>query len=129
MLHQAIVNVGQGVIKVLVLDRGFLDGETLWTLKHSYEVDFVIPSKDDMRVTTEARAFRQQKTIDQPLTILDTYDLRSLIENRPLQRFSDRYLIQQVKLLPAVPADILGPALSECRAGRWGLVRFCHAAA
>lgn len=67
LLHQAIVNVGQGVIKVLVLDRGFLDGETLWTLKHSYGVDFVIPSKDDMRVTMEARAFRRQKIKDADL--------------------------------------------------------------
>jgi hypothetical protein len=161
LLHQAMANVGQGVIKVLVLDRGFLDGETLWTIKHRYGVDFVIPSKDDMRATAEARAFRryqaaaedlvwaqrpgegtqltgqvrlygvkavtaydqygdadhqkklnrkdfqpnplnvivvyewQGKTyrpgqekvfvtslpVDQPLTILDTYDLRSLIEN------------------------------------------------
>jgi hypothetical protein len=67
LLHQARVNVGQGVIKVLVMDRGFLDGETLWTIKQSYGVDFVIPSKDDMRVTTEARAFRQQKTGDEDL--------------------------------------------------------------
>jgi hypothetical protein len=65
LLQQAIDNVGQGVIKVLVLDRGFLDGETLWTIKQSYGVDFVIPSKDDMRVTREARAFRQQKTPDE----------------------------------------------------------------
>jgi hypothetical protein len=67
LLHQALVNVGQGVIKVLVLDRGFLDGETLWTIKHSYGVDFVIPSKDDMRVTAEARAFRRHKTPDEHL--------------------------------------------------------------
>jgi hypothetical protein len=67
LLHQAIGNVGQGVIKVLVLDRGFLDGETLWTLKHSYGVDFVIPSKDDMRVTAEVRAFRKQKKEDEDL--------------------------------------------------------------
>jgi hypothetical protein len=67
LLHQAMVNVGQGVIKVLVMDRGFLDGETLWTIKQSYGVDFVIPSKDDMRVTTEARAFRRQKTKDEDL--------------------------------------------------------------
>jgi hypothetical protein len=67
LLRQAMVNVGQGVIKVLVMDRGFLDGETLWTIKQSYGVDFVIPSKDDMRVTTEARAFRKQKTGDEDL--------------------------------------------------------------
>jgi hypothetical protein len=67
LLHQAIANVGQGVIKVLVLDRGFLDGETLWAIKHRYGVDFVIPSKDDMRVTAEARVFRRHTAKDEDL--------------------------------------------------------------
>jgi hypothetical protein len=71
LLQQAIANVGPGVIKVLVMDRGFLDGETLWTIKHGYGVDFVIPSKDDMRVTAEARAFRWQKGVDEDLVWAD----------------------------------------------------------
>jgi hypothetical protein len=61
LLKQALANVGQGVIEVLVMDRGFLDGETLWSLKHTYGVDFIVPSKDDMHVTTEARAFGKTK--------------------------------------------------------------------
>ena len=67
LLQQAPANVGQGVIKVLVMDRGFLDGQTLWTMKQTSGVDFIIPSKDDMRVTTEARAFRRQKAADEDL--------------------------------------------------------------
>ena len=67
LLQQAIANVGAGVIKVLLMDRGFLDGETLWHLKHSYGVDFVIPSKDEMQVTVEARSFRRQKDKTQEL--------------------------------------------------------------
>ncbi len=61
LLKQAISNVGEGVIKVLLMDRGFLSGETLWAIKHSYGVDFIIPSKDEMQVTAEARSFRRQK--------------------------------------------------------------------
>jgi hypothetical protein len=61
LLKQAIANVGQGVIEVLVMDRGFLDGETLWAIKHTYGVDFIVPSKDNMHITTDARAFRQTK--------------------------------------------------------------------
>jgi hypothetical protein len=61
LLQQAIANVGEGVIQVLLMDRGFLDGETLWTIKHTYHVDFVVPSKDDMHVTREARSFRHAK--------------------------------------------------------------------
>jgi hypothetical protein len=71
LLRQAIANVGSGVIKVLVMDRGFLDGETLWTIKQIEGVDFVIPSKDDMHVTTEARAFRRQKAPDEALIWAD----------------------------------------------------------
>lgn len=67
LLNQAIANVGPGVIEVLVMDRGFLDGETLWTIKQTYGVDFIVPSKDDMHVTTEARVFRQTKADGQYL--------------------------------------------------------------
>jgi hypothetical protein len=61
LLKQAIANVGEGVLEVLLMDRGFLDGETLWAIKQTYGVDFIVPSKDDMHVTTEARAFRKTK--------------------------------------------------------------------
>ncbi|HEX9926056.1 MAG TPA: transposase [Anaerolineae bacterium] len=67
LLNQALANVGQDVIKVLLMDRGFLDGETLWTIKQTYGVDFIVPSKDDMHVTTDARAFRQTKADGQYL--------------------------------------------------------------
>jgi len=46
LIRQAIENVGDGVIKVLVIDRGFLDGAALWTLKHELGIDFVIPARD-----------------------------------------------------------------------------------
>jgi hypothetical protein len=65
LLKQALTNLGEGVIEVLVMDRGFLDGETLWTIKHSYGIDFIVPSKTDMHVTTDARAFRKHKADDQ----------------------------------------------------------------
>jgi hypothetical protein len=67
LLNQALTNVGQGVLKVLLMDRGFLDGQTLWTIKHSYGVDFIVPSKDDMHVTTDARAFGKAKADGQHL--------------------------------------------------------------
>lgn len=61
LLNQALANVGEGVVKVLLMDRGFLDGETLWTIKHRYGVDFIVPSKADMHITTEARALGKTK--------------------------------------------------------------------
>jgi hypothetical protein len=68
LLQQAIDNVWTGVIQVLLpagplwgMDMGFLDGETLWTIKHTHHIDFVVPSKDNMQVTREARSFRKSK--------------------------------------------------------------------
>jgi hypothetical protein len=61
LLQQAMDNVGAGVIQVLLMDMGFLDGEMLWRIKHTYHIDFVVPSKDNMQVTREARSFRKRK--------------------------------------------------------------------
>jgi hypothetical protein len=61
LLQQAIDNVGEGVPQVLLMDMGFLDGETLWTIKHTFHIDFVVPSKNNMQVTCEARSFRKMK--------------------------------------------------------------------
>src|SRR3972149_5785932 len=61
LLHQGQANLGPGVITVLLVDRGFLDGLTLWHIQHTDGVDFVIPAKDGMRVKTDARAFLNQK--------------------------------------------------------------------
>jgi len=55
LVRQAIKNVGEGVIRVLLIDRGFLDGQDLWAIKHEMQIDFVIPSKDNMQITADAR--------------------------------------------------------------------------
>jgi len=55
LVRQALANLGPGLPRVLLIDRGFLDGLDLWTLKHELGVDFVIPAKTDMRVTADAR--------------------------------------------------------------------------
>ena len=61
LVRQGIANLGSGAIQVLLIDRGFLDGLTLWQIKHTEGVDFVIPAKDGMRVKIDARAFLDQK--------------------------------------------------------------------
>jgi hypothetical protein len=57
LIDQARENVkGHGRIVSIALDRGFLDGDLLWWLKKERRIDWVCPSKEGMRVTTEARA-------------------------------------------------------------------------
>ncbi len=43
-------------ITQIVMDRGFLDGEALWWL-HTQDIAFVVPSKSNMLITTEARLY------------------------------------------------------------------------
>ena len=62
LVRQAISNRGPGVLRVRLMDRGVLDGETLWTLKHEVKIDCVVPAKDGMHVTSDARWLSQRAT-------------------------------------------------------------------
>lgn len=59
LIKQAIENIGPGKIKLLLIDRGYLNGLTLWTLKHTYRIDWIIPAKTSMAVTKDARGLRE----------------------------------------------------------------------
>ncbi|MDP2664816.1 MAG: transposase, partial [bacterium] len=60
LVRQAIKNVGPGILRVLLIDRGFLDGQDLWVLKHDLGIDFVVPAKENMRVTADAQELCRQ---------------------------------------------------------------------
>lgn len=61
LARQAQANLGlEQPIKVLLMDRGFLDGQTLWTLKHEMNIDWVIPVRSNMSVTADARQLAKQ---------------------------------------------------------------------
>ncbi|MEW6558435.1 MAG: transposase, partial [Elusimicrobiota bacterium] len=59
LMKQAEKNIGKK-IKVLLLDRGFIDGLTLWKIKHNFRIDFVIPATTTMDITNDARCFRNK---------------------------------------------------------------------
>jgi len=58
LLQQAIKNIGEDKIKLLLIDRGFIDGIILWKIKHNLGIDFIVPLKKDMRITANARGLR-----------------------------------------------------------------------
>jgi len=60
LVHQALRNLGPGILRVLLIDRGFLDGADLWTLKHTLGIDFVVPAKANLRITADAQGLAQQ---------------------------------------------------------------------
>jgi hypothetical protein len=46
--------VGRGIMKTLLVDRGFIDGKSIGRIKREHEVDVVIPLKAKMAITEEA---------------------------------------------------------------------------
>jgi Transposase DDE domain len=61
LVRQAMGNLGPDILRILLVDRGFLDGADLWTLKHTWGIDFVVPSKATMHVTRDAQALARQE--------------------------------------------------------------------
>lgn len=59
LIKQAEKNIGKK-IKVLVLDRGFIEGLTLWKIKHNFKIDFIIPATKVMDITQDARGLRNR---------------------------------------------------------------------
>lgn len=60
VLYQLVENfvgvVGKGVMKLLILDRGFIDGKNLSRCKEEWGVDVLIPIKKNMDIWTDAWA-------------------------------------------------------------------------
>ena len=55
LLDKFISAVGRGVLKVLVVDRGFIDGPQIGRLKTEYAVDTVIPVRKNMDILQDVR--------------------------------------------------------------------------
>jgi len=54
LVRDFVEAVGRGVMKTLLIDRGFIDGESLGAIKESYGVDVVVPLKKGMSITEDA---------------------------------------------------------------------------
>jgi len=68
LVAQAVANLGPGRVRVLVMDMGFLDGQTLWNLATTWDIDCVIPAKETMGITTQARSLCRDTDDGGPLT-------------------------------------------------------------
>lgn len=58
MIKKGIRNCGQDKIKLVVADRGFLNGAAMWELKYKLGIDFIIPAKAGMIVRQDAIKLR-----------------------------------------------------------------------
>ena len=56
LVRQFVETMGKGVMKRLILDRGFLDGKSISKCKKDYGIDVLIPVRRNMDIYTDAMA-------------------------------------------------------------------------
>jgi hypothetical protein len=56
LVRQFVETVGKGVVKRLIVDRGFLDGRSISTCKKDYDIDVLIPVRRTMDIYEDAMA-------------------------------------------------------------------------
>jgi hypothetical protein len=61
LVEKFIGKAGKGVIKWLILDRGFIDGERISRCKEQWQIDVVIPLKKNMDLWTDAWALAERQ--------------------------------------------------------------------
>ena len=54
MVDEFVAYHGTGIIKRLILDRGFLDGPSIGRCKQDYGIDILIPARRNMEITRDA---------------------------------------------------------------------------
>ena len=65
MLDEFISSVGPGVVKRLILDRGFIDGEQLSYLKQTHGIETLIPLRKNMDVYQDAMGLLSEVKFEQ----------------------------------------------------------------
>jgi hypothetical protein len=60
LVEQFVKQVGKGVIKRLILDRGFIDGKNLTRCKQEWGIDVLLPMKRKMDIWEDAWALGQR---------------------------------------------------------------------
>jgi hypothetical protein len=63
LVEEFVRTVGKGVMKRLILDRGFLDGEAISRCKEQYGIDILIPVRRNMDIYADAMALFQDSEL------------------------------------------------------------------
>ena len=65
-----------GAVKVLLVDRGFIDGVLLWWLWKKMGIRFVIPARGNMAVSQDIRGFRSEKADGQRVFVEEIKEMK-----------------------------------------------------
>ena len=83
LVKQYVETAGRGVMKRLIVDRGFLDGEAISICKKEYGIDILIPIRRNMDIYEDAMALFQQPEVDWVRCEEPEGDLRELTRTKP----------------------------------------------
>ncbi len=75
MIKEAQHRTG-GKLKVLLVDRGFIDGVLLWWLSKKMKIKFVIPARSNMEVSQDIRGFRSEKADTKMIFVEETKEMK-----------------------------------------------------
>jgi len=64
LVRQFVEAVGKGVMKRLILDRGFLDGKAISTCKKDYDIDILIPIRHNMDIYEDAMSLFRMPDVE-----------------------------------------------------------------
>lgn len=64
LVREFVGAVGKGVMKRLILDRGFLDGQAISTCKRNHEIDILIPVRSNLDIYEDAMALFQLPDVE-----------------------------------------------------------------
>jgi len=108
LVEHFVHTIGKGVIKWLILDRGFIDGERISRCKREWDIDVVIPMKKNMDIWADAWALAEQEPWqelpDTPPPVLPVPPSRpEAIRRREAQR--QKTLAQIKRAAPPPPPD------------------------
>jgi hypothetical protein len=67
-----------GAVRVLLVDRGFIDGVLLWWLWKKMKIHFVIPARTNMEVSQDLRGFRSEEADGQRVFWEETKEVKVL---------------------------------------------------
>ena len=120
LVRNFAATVGKGVIKWLILDRGFIDGGQISHCKEQLGIDLVIPLKKSMDLWTDAWALAQREPWDrlpqpEPAPRPIPPSRPEKIRRREAKR---QETLEQIKAAaPPLPPDQVGTFRECCRMG------------
>lgn len=97
LVKQFVQTVGTGVMKRLILDRGFLDGKAISLCKQEYGIDVLIPIRHNMDIYVDAMALFQESDVQWVECKPAREETRESLRGRP-QAISKREIKRQEKL-------------------------------